>query len=173
MRVRDQEAEFREFVAGNSPVLLRTAYLLLHDRDAAEDALQLTLLRVFRHWRRVRLAPEAYTRRVLLNVCRNHWRHVRRHPTQESPDDHEELAASGATESERADQRIVLADALGELPDQQREVLVLRFFAELSVSETAQALRIPEGTVKSTTHRGLRALRVALGEEPQEVFNAQ
>jgi RNA polymerase sigma-70 factor (sigma-E family) len=167
-RNRD-EAEFREFVGRVSPTLLRTAYLLLRDRDAAEDAVQTALLRALRRWDRARENPAAYTHRVLVNVCRNHWRHQRRHPVAALTDEPEITASAGLLDSEGVDQRLVLADALAELPARQREVLVLRFFLDLSVPDTAQLLLIPEGTVKSVTSRGLDALRQLLSEEIMEV----
>lgn len=172
MRLEREEAEFRGFVASFSPTLLRTAFLLLHDRDAAEDATQSALLRTFRRWSRARSAPEAYTHRVLINVCRNHWRHQKRHPIHASSDDSAVVANAGTVDQARADQRLMLDEALAELPAQQREVLVLRFFVDLSVPETAHVLQIPEGTVKSATHRGLGALRKLLSDETQEVHRA-
>lgn len=165
----DEEAEFREFVERFSTTLLRAAVLLVRDVDAAQDAVQLTLLRTFRRWSRARHAPEAYSRRVLVNVCRNHWRHHRRHPAQafSADDQMDALAAIDATGL--VEQRMFLEQALAGLPELQREVLVLRFFLELPVAQVADVLSVPEGTVKSATHRGLGALRKLLTEQPQEV----
>jgi RNA polymerase sigma factor (sigma-70 family) len=145
-------------------------YLLLRDQDAAEDALQSALLRTFRRWSRARAAPEAFSQRVLINVCRNYWRHQRRHPIHASTEEHA-FASSAILERDRIDQRLAIEDALAALPDRQREVLVLRFFLDLSVPQTAQLLKIPEGSVKSATHRGLAALRQLLTDEPQEVHS--
>jgi DNA-directed RNA polymerase specialized sigma24 family protein len=75
-----REAEFTEFVEAASARLLRAALVLLDTREEAEDALQLALLRTYRRWDRAREAPEAYSRAVLVNVCRERWRHRRRHP---------------------------------------------------------------------------------------------
>jgi RNA polymerase sigma factor (sigma-70 family) len=144
---------------------------LLPDRGAAEDATQSALLRTFRHWDRARRAPEAYSRRVLINLCRNHWRDERRHPIRELADQQEGPVSASLTDVEAVDQRLAIEDALAALPDQQREVLVLRFFLDLAVPQTAELLSLPEGTVKSATHRGLAALRKIL--EPQEVHSAQ
>jgi RNA polymerase sigma-70 factor (sigma-E family) len=170
-RQRRDEVEFREFVASCSPTLLRTAYLLVHDRDVAEDVVQATLLRTLRRWKRARENPEAYTHRVLVNVCRNHWRHERRHPIDASTDGLGAVWDSAALESDRVDQRLILADALAGLPEKQREVLVVRFFLDLSVPETAQLLQIPEGTVKSVTSRGLDALRQLLSDDLKEIHD--
>jgi RNA polymerase sigma-70 factor (sigma-E family) len=172
MRASDVETEFREFARAFSPKLLRAAYLLLREHDAAEDATQSALLGTLRRWGHARSAPEAYSQRVLINVCRNYWRHERRHPTQPSTEEHAQLHAINS-EADRVDQRVVLEHALNALSAQQREVLVLRFFLDLSVPQTAQVLEIAEGTVKSTTSRGLAELRELLSNHPQEVQHGQ
>lgn len=155
------EEEFRTFAARSLPSLLRAAYALLRDVDLAEDAVQGTLLRVFRHWNDARIAPEAYSRQTLINVCRDHWRRQRRRPQEVLSGE------AGATDtvrsfSDQLEQRDALDRALAELPQQQREVLVLRFVFDLSVAETAELLRLPEGTVKSSVHRGLHHMRDVL-----------
>jgi RNA polymerase sigma factor (sigma-70 family) len=171
MRVTGEETEFREFAAAFSPTLVRAAYLLLHDREAAQDAAQTTLMHTFRRWRTARRAPEAYARRVLVNACRRHWRHQRRHPTQSAGA--ETLSVPDpVTTGERIEQRLVIEAALAELPDLHREVLVARFFLDLSVIETAELLRVPTGTVKSATHRALARLRDLLSDQPLEAHHA-
>lgn len=152
-----QDEEFRSFAARSLPSLLRAAYLLLRDIDLAEDAVQATLLRVFRHWSDARAAPEAYSRQTLINVCRDHWRRQRRRPQEVLGGDPGATDPSTSFSDELA-QRDALDQALAELPHQQREVLVLRFLFDLSVADTAEVLRIPDGTVKSSMHRGLRQL---------------
>jgi RNA polymerase sigma-70 factor (sigma-E family) len=171
-RRHTEEAEFRSFVTRFSPALLNTAALLLRDRDAAEDATQSALLRTFRRWDRARVAPEAFSQRVLINVCHNHWRHQRRHPLEAAPAEETIGAGSPASEGDRVDQRLEIREALATLPAHQREVLVLRFFLDFSVPQTAQLLEIPEGTVKSATHRGLSALRACLSHT-QEVHDGR
>lgn len=166
--VRRDEAEFRAFTERFSPTLLRTAFLLLRDRDAAEDAVQTTLERTYRRWSTARRAPEPYSRQVLVNVCRNHWRTRRRRPEEPVGNSLTALDPAGS-EGMAIDQRLMLARLLAELPATQRAVLVLRFYLDLSVAETATLLQIAEGTVKSTTHRALDRLRESLDEHPQEV----
>lgn len=159
-RLLAHDDEFQAFAAAFLPTLLKGAYLLLRDIDLAEDAVQGTLLRVFRNWPTARSAPEAYSNVTLVNVCRDHWRRLRSRP-QEVPVDEFEPAARehqetfGAAWADRKE----LEAALANLGSPHREVLILRFFLELSVSETAAALGIAEGTVKSSTHRGLQQLR--------------
>jgi RNA polymerase sigma-70 factor (sigma-E family) len=163
---------FRRFVVGFSPTLLRAAFLLLRDRGAAEDALQSTLLRTYRRWRRARVAPEAYSQKVLVNVCRDYWRYQRRHPVTESLDE-VELREPVTETWARVEERQALEQLLGELTPQQREVVVLRFYLDLSVAETAELLGIAEGTVKSAAHRGLAQLRGLLSTSTNEVRHAR
>ena len=162
MRRANREAEFTEFVEAASPSLLRAALVLLDSREDAEDALQLTLLRTYRRWDRAKEAPAAYARAVLVNACRERWRHRSRHP--ETSGDMEELA-NVVSFAEAVDRRHVLVKVLRRLPAVQREVLVFRYLLDATVGETASALGIAEGTVKSAASRGLDQLRVLLSAE--------
>jgi len=169
---RSSESEaFRAFVAAYAPTLLRAAYLLVRDRGAAEDIVQSTLLRTFRRWRRAQADPEAYSQRVMVNLCHDHWRHQRRHPEPETLEP-EDLPASPADPTDQLLQRQALEQAMDNLPTQQREVLILRFFLDLSVTETAERLGIAEGTVKSSAHRGLAQLRDLLPTPDKETSHA-
>jgi RNA polymerase sigma-70 factor (sigma-E family) len=162
VRRANREAEFTEFVEAASPSLLRAALVLLDSREDAEDALQLTLLRTYRRWDRAKEAPAAYARAVLVNACRERWRHRSRHP--ETSGDMEELA-NVVSFAEAVDRRHVLVKVLRRLPAVQREVLVFRYLLDATVGETASALGIAEGTVKSAASRGLDQLRVLLSAE--------
>ena len=158
---------FEEFAVANSASLLRVAYLLLGERHSAEDAVQTTLMRTLRHWRDARANPKAYSRAVLVNICRDRWRSAqRRRETLTAPGCLEERPSAPAPGSPV--DYMVLRDALGTLPDQQREVLVLRYYLDLSVPDTATALGIPEGTVKSATSRALDRLRQYLSFSNRE-----
>jgi len=163
-----REAEFTEFVGSASARLLRGALVLLDTREEAEDALQLTLLRTFRRWDHARQAPEAYSRTVLVNVCRERWRHRARHPevtgllTETGP------RAVVTSFTEAVDRRHVLVRVLRRLPAVQREVLVFRYMLDASVADTAAALGIAEGTVKSAASRGLDQLRLMLSAEYED-----
>jgi RNA polymerase sigma-70 factor (sigma-E family) len=170
-KVLARDDEFQQFASLYLPTLLKAAYLLVRDADLAEDVVQGTLLRVFRQWADARQAPEAYSRVTLVNLCRDHWRRLRSRP-REVPTDGRELATDRHPEffGEAWAERKALEEALRSLGHAQREVLVLRFFLDLSVSETAEALGIAEGTVKSTTHRGLEQLRGLLKAD-EEVAN--
>ena len=163
-----REAEFTEFVGSASARLLRAALVLLDSREEAEDALQLTLLRTFRRWDNARQSPEAYSRTVLVNVCRERWRHRARHPEVPGVFADTGALAVVASFAEAADRRHVLVRVLRRLPAVQREVLVFRYMLDASVADTAAALGIAEGTVKSAASRGLDQLRMLLSAEYAE-----
>lgn len=172
--------EFDDFVRERSADLLRTAYALVGDYGHAEDLLQTALLRTARRWTVARDAPEAYARQVLVNLCRDRVRWLRRRPREsvladgaQSPGVMDELA-------EQVGQRRCVIEALMGLPAGQRHVVVLRFLEDLSVAQTAELLGISAGTVKSYTSRALASLRVTLndlavagGRGEPEVFHAQ
>ena len=163
-----REAEFTEFAETASAPLLRAALVLLDTREEAEDALQVTLLRTFRRWDRAKEAPEAYSRVVLVNVCRERWRHRARHPEVTGVLTDTGPLAVVTSFAEAADRRHVLVRVLRRLPAVQREVLVFRYLLDATVADTAAALGIAEGTVKSAASRGLDQLRVLLSAEYED-----
>jgi RNA polymerase sigma-70 factor, ECF subfamily len=161
---RDQlDEEFRDFVAARSFALLRTAYLLCGDWTTAEDLLQIALTKTYLAWRRLGAieAVEPYARRVLVNTATSWWRrrwHGER-PTEVLP----ELVAPDPTDEQV--ERDALWRHVRALPARQRAVLVLRFYEDLSETQTASLLNISTGTVKSQTFRALNTLRRRLGAE--------
>jgi RNA polymerase sigma-70 factor (sigma-E family) len=150
-------AEFDRFALRVSPGLLRAAYLLSGDRGHAEDLLQGTLLRVARRWEAIEHSPEAYAREVLVNLSRDRVRGLRRRPSEVLEVDMD----SGEIRDfvDRSLDRAEISEAIQALPDRQRQVIVMRFFLDMSVAETAQTLGSSEGTVKSHTARALAGLR--------------
>jgi RNA polymerase sigma-70 factor (sigma-E family) len=154
--IRERRA-YDEFVTAYADRLVRTAYLLCGDRGHAEDLAQTALLRTARRWRTARRQPEAYARRVVVNLAKDRWRSLARRPAEASFE--HDVAAP-------ADDQLLVRDELvraaGELPPGQRAVLVLRYFEDLTVEETAAALGCSTGTVKSQTSRALDRLRAAL-----------
>jgi RNA polymerase sigma-70 factor (sigma-E family) len=149
---------FEEFVAARSPRLLRVCYLLTQDWGQAEDLLQTALAKAWFRWGTIG-EPEAYVRAVITNTYASWWRRRWRGevPTEYLP----ERAAADATPD--VDERDQMWAALGRLPRRQRAVLVLRFFEDLTERQTADALGISVGTVKSQTARALASLRIDPG----------
>lgn len=154
------DADYTEFVQAVWPSLYRTAYLLLGEHALAEDLVQSALAKTYGSWHRVRDldAAPAYARTTMLNTAaswfRKHgWRNEL--PTETLPD--------AGHETDPSDRRAVI-DALRALPPRQRAVVVLRFYDDLSVAETATALDVSEGTVKSQTSDALARLRTLLGD---------
>ena len=133
----------------------------------AEDLLQLTLVRVGRHWESASDSPAAYARKVLVNLSRDERRRARRRPREDSIDDAFSLAAPG-DQLAAVVARDAMERALRQLPSRQREVVVLRFYADLSIAETAAAMGASEGTVKSYTARALRRMRELLADAESE-----
>jgi RNA polymerase sigma-70 factor (sigma-E family) len=147
------EREFRDFVAVRSAALLRTAYLLTGQREAAEDLLQTSLAKAANRWSRLE-QPEAYVRKVMYHQQVNRWR-LRSWSREQSTDAVPEVAGP----QDDAELRLSLAAALHRLAARQRAVLVLRYLDDLPEKEVADLLGISVGTVRSTTHRALARLR--------------
>jgi RNA polymerase sigma-70 factor (sigma-E family) len=154
------EPGFEEFVAARGPRLLRVAWLLTGDAHLAEDLLQTVLARTWPKWNRIAAEnPEAYVRKALVHTHASWWRRKWR---GEVP--HGELPERAAPQNPYADVDLEqsLAEAVRALPVRQRAVIVLRYFEDLSVGETAEVLGCTEGTVKSQASKALRALRTRL-----------
>lgn len=141
--------------------LVRIAGLLLRDTDAAEEVVQDAFVGLYRRWRRLRDPDKAvaYLRQSTVNGARSAlrrrgtaWRALPRLlPVDSDPDVATQVAAH----------RTVI-DALAHLPERQREVLVLRYYADLSEAQIADLLGISRGAVKTHASRGLAALRPTL-----------
>ena len=156
----DRES-FDDFVATRSNRLLRTAYLLTHDRALAEDLVQTSLAKAWFSWGRIEGRPEAYVRRIMVNTYSSWWR--RRWNGEEATADLPERGAGQGFrpgEDVRVDDRTDLWRALARLPRRQRAVVVLRFYEDLSEAETAEIMQCSVGTVKSQASRALARLRV-------------
>jgi len=150
--------EFDAFVEARSTALLRTAYLLTHDRGLAEDLVQTSLAKAWFSWTRIETRPEAYVRRIMVNTYSSWWR--RRWNGEEATADLPERHDPRRGEEVRADDRTDLWRALERLPKRQRAVVVLRFYEDLSEAETAEIMQCSVGTVKSQASRALAKLRI-------------
>jgi RNA polymerase sigma-70 factor (sigma-E family) len=157
----DREVELREFVAARGAALSRAAYLLTGNHQAAEDLVQDTYVVMVRRWQKSgALDPEAYVRRILYSRFVDTWRRhrVREFPAAAPPD------APGGDEAGATTDRMTLQGALGRLTPKQRAVLVLRFYEDLTESQTAAALGTSPNTIKSQTRVALQRLRELLPE---------
>ena len=157
-----QVDEYVEFATARSAHLYRTARLLAGgDSHLAEDLVQETLGRVYVHWRKVSAAdnPVAYAHTVLV---RSFLSHRRRRSSGELPTGFVPDAATADTDTDTA-LRVTLLHALGELPPRDRAVVVLRYWEDRSVEETAAQLRLSSGAVRTRSSRALARLRTTLG----------
>ena len=163
---------FDAYVAARSTSLLRTAYLLTHDRGLAEDLVQTALSKAWFAWSRIEGTPDAYVRRIMVNTYATWWRRKWRgeEPTEQLP---ERTAGDGGAGA--LDDRTDLWRAIGRLPRRQRAVVVLRFYEDLSEADTAALLGCSVGTVKSQLSRALAKLRLdpRLGEATASMIETE
>jgi len=154
----DYEADFTAYVRERRASLYATAYHLTGDRFEAEDLLQSALFSTYRAWGRItdKAAVGGYMRRTMTNLHISAWRRrkVNEYPTEEMPETVGDTDAMGGTEL-----RAVLWQALARLPENQRTMLVLRYYEGRTDPEIADILNISVGTVKSSIWRALRRLR--------------
>jgi RNA polymerase sigma-70 factor (sigma-E family) len=155
----EHEREYVEYVTVRLPRLHRAAYLLCADPYQADDIVQATVTALYLNWRRAVAADnlDGYVHRILvrryLDERRRQWSRVLlgdRMPEVPAAADHS------------VEERDTLLTALRALPKGQRAIVVLRYFGDLSVEATAEALGCSAGNVKSQCSRGLAALRTAL-----------
>ncbi|MGW6280811.1 SigE family RNA polymerase sigma factor [Kribbella sp. NPDC055071] len=158
----ERDKTFVEFVEAAIPSLRRTAYLIADDRHKADDFVQETLYKLYLAWPKVQRAdnPFAYARRMLINVTyaagRRSWR--REIASADVPERTVQSADFAAGHAERDE----VLEALRALGPRQRACVVLRYYEDLSVEQTAEILGCSKGTVKSQAARGLDTLRKAI-----------
>ena len=152
------DAAFTEFATASRSRLRSTAYLLCGDWDRASDHVQEGLIRVYVAWPRlVRQGGElAYARRAVVSAFLDS---ARKRSSREHPVEHDDARPSDEDVARAVTDRAALMAALERLPQRQRACVVLRYFEDLDVRATAQALGCSEGTVKSQTSRALDSLR--------------
>ena len=162
--MRDEEAfvAFAQAVRGR---LRRTAYLMCGDWDQASDHVQEGLIRVYVAWPRLTRAggEYAYARRAVLSASIDH---ARRRSSSEVVGDPVADVPSEQDVAESVSARAAVMSALADLPPRQRACVVLRYYEDLSVADTAAALGCSEGTVKSQTSRALVSLRSMFDGSP-------
>ncbi|WP_410633964.1 SigE family RNA polymerase sigma factor [Amycolatopsis sp. cmx-4-83] len=157
--------DFTEYVTARAGWLRKVAYLLCGDWHRADDLVQSAITRLYANWARASRADnlDGYARRTLVNTFlaeqrTSWWRRVDLRGTE-----HER-----SEPGEDVDAALDLRAALARLPARQRATVVLRYFSDLPVSETAQALGCSEGTVKSQTSKAVETLRELLGTPIRE-----
>ena len=156
-QLTERDADFSAYMNARQPGLLRTAYLLTGDRHTSEDLVQSAFAKLYLSWDKVqqRDSLDGYVRRILVNEHNSLWRRSwkkREYTAETLPDSaHHDAYDEGLG----AD----LWDAVQTLPRKARAVVVLRYYEQLSEAETADALGISVGTVKSQASRALATLR--------------
>lgn len=157
---------FEEYVVASRRRLWQRAWMLAGDTDRAEDLVQTTLVRCWSRWDRIVEADhlDAYVRTVMLRLYLDDRR---RRWSSEIPSVFRDDVLTEPDPAGRTEQRRDLVTALDTLPVRQRAVVVLRYFEDLTEVQTATALGISVGTVKSQTSRALRTLRDCPGLEEQ------
>lgn len=157
MAARD-DAEYVEFVAAQQDRLRRTAFLMTGDWGLADDVTQEALIKLYVAWPRIERAGglASYARSAVVSVAIDMARKRNRRPEAALEDHHDPGLDDGS--SARAERGMVVA-ALRMVPPRQRACIVLRYFEDMTVAETAAALRCSEGNVKSQTAHGIATLR--------------
>ena len=153
----DHDGDFSAYASARWASLVRSAVFLGCSLDEAHDLVQTTLLRCYTAWRKVERADDrdAYVYRILLNCHRDSRR--RRWWGERATDAPPELS-SGTSETDAVEIADAVHRALADLSTVNREVVVLRYYAQLSEQQTAEALNIAPGTVKSRLSRALAQL---------------
>lgn len=159
--VRTTAQAFEAFVAARQQALWRSAWLLTGDAALAEDLVQTALIKSWPHWAKLVAdrAEEAYVRRVLFTTHASWWR--RRWQGEVVTDNLPEPKSSAAPADPDVQETVRLA--LMGLPPRQRAAVVLRYFDDLTETQTAHVLNCSVGTVKSQTSRALSRLRAHPG----------
>lgn len=155
------DAGVSDLYAAHWHSLVRLAYLMVHDVTLAEDIVQDALVTVHQRWSSLRdpHAALGYVRRTVVNGARSALRHQGVVDRYARRTDEDRVGVSPEqTALDRAEHDEMLR-ALGSLSDKQREVLILRYYGDLSEAEIADALGISRGAVKTHAHRGLAHLR--------------
>ncbi|MEU4160781.1 SigE family RNA polymerase sigma factor [Actinoplanes sp. NPDC026670] len=161
-RRRHNDETFIDFVAQRSGRLVAHAELLCGNHEQARDIVQSVLVRAYQRWRHIEHDdPYGYVHRAVTNAVTDWWRTA--HQRHEQPVG--ELPDQPATPENTVEDRRALLAALDRLTSRERTIVVLRYLDDCSERDTAEALGVSLGTVKSTCSRALRKLRVVLTDE--------
>lgn len=167
--VTDREQAISRVFRNHSADLVRLAYCLLGDREAAEEAVQEAFLSLYRQWNSLRdhAALLSYLRAAVVNGCRSRQRHlvrVRRSPLWLA--DVPEPVPGADYDALAHDEALRMAAAIRRLSTRQREVVVCRYYLDLTEAQTASLLDVSVGSVKRHAHRALANLHDQLEVAP-------
>jgi RNA polymerase sigma-70 factor (ECF subfamily) len=158
------EKQFDDFYTASFARITGQLYAMIGDRDEAQECVQEAFVRAWTHRRKLSQAehPEAWVRTTAYRLAVSRWRRTRlsRRPA--------DRAVSPPTQTEASDEsRVALVTALRQLPEAQRQALVLHHLCDLPVHDVAREVGVPEGTVKARLSRGRAALAVLLSPDTQ------
>jgi RNA polymerase sigma factor (sigma-70 family) len=161
-----EDLELVAFLRREHPRLVGALSLMTGDAWLAEELAQEALVRACAHWERVEAmeAPGAWVHAVGLNLARSRWRRqrVERRALRK-------LDSRAVTESPETSTALAIREAVAALPLKQREAVVLRFFLGHSATDAARLLGTSAGAVRQRTYMALRALRLQLEPDHEEV----
>ena len=159
----DREADFTAYVRARQASFARFAYLLTGDPHSAQDLVQSALAKVYGKWDHISTvdSPDAYVRKVMVNEHTTWWRRQWRHRERTDSDLIRVLEPAATAPATHDDD---LWSHVQSLAPQQRAAVVLRFYEDLSVAQTAEILGCTVGTVKSHTSRAITSLRATMTE---------
>jgi RNA polymerase sigma-70 factor (sigma-E family) len=158
------EDDFTAFAEANVTRLRQIAYLMCRDWHLAQDLTQTALTKMYVHWNKITRDPDTdpfrYARKVLLNALLDHRR--LRSSTEVTVDQLPDRPVGGADPTAA---RLTLLDALARLPRRDRAIVLLRYWEDHSVAETAEILGVSVSVVKSQSSRAVATLRTHLGQD--------
>lgn len=159
--MREADLEYGWFFQVQFPMVLRTVFLILHDRGRAEDVTQEAFIQLLTHWRKVSRyeRPEAWVRRVVIHQAMRLLKRERIRP---------ELEREATSDPPPDVPDVDLARAIGQLPAMQRAAVVLFYFEDRPIAEIVDILSVSEGAVKVHLHRARGRLASLLAEEVDE-----
>ena len=160
------EHEFDDFYTASYRRLTGQVYAMIGNLDEAQECVQEAFVRAWAHRRKLEKAdhPEAWVRTTAYRLAVSRWRRTTR---ARRPADR---AVALPTEAPPVDEsHVALVTALRQLPEAQRQALVLHHIADLPVQVVAQEVGVPEGTIKARLSRGRTALAALLTEQPHDL----
>ncbi|WP_338113327.1 sigma-70 family RNA polymerase sigma factor [Paenibacillus artemisiicola] len=159
---------FLRLMEASKERLYRIALAYLHREADAVEAVQEATYRAYKSFRKLKEPAYFHTWavRIVLNVCADEFRKRKR---REPADGREAEGASG-TFADASDTRVSLRRLVDGLPREQKDVIILKYYQQLTLTEVAAVLECPEGTVKTRLHKALVRLRGELGEEGSHDF---